>query len=193
MAVSAAYSLWPQEEWAVEIRRWSEFVDRKMDEWNTSELGYAILGAACAARVMPDAAWYQEHLNRLGAKLVARQDAETGNFASEHDSEAPAGPHLVDTIYTANWVLPALQCLGEQGKAAKEKLLKLLLEIQDNDPAPQFNGCWRGMYDLQTGTWGGGNRYEGGAGSIYTGWTNAPISLWLLAEREDKALPDMLF
>ena len=71
--------------------------------------------------------------------------------------------------------------------------MQLLLKIQDADPAPQFNGCWRGMYDLQTGTWGGGDRYEGGAGSIYTGWTNAPISLWLLAEREGKALPDMLF
>ena len=26
----------------------------------------------------------------------------------------------------------------------------------------------------------GGNRYEGGAGSIYSGWTNAPIALAML-------------
>ena len=193
MAMSAAYDLWPQEEWAVEIRRWSEFVDARMEEWNTSELGYAIMGAACAARVMPEKEWFASHLRRLGDRLIARQDPVTGNFASEHDSEAPAGPHLVDTIYTANWVLPALQCLGEQGKDAGEKLLQLLLKIQDTDSAPQFNGCWRGMYDLQTGSWGGGDRYEGGAGSIYTGWTNAPISLWLLAERDGKSLPDMIF
>lgn len=193
MALAAAYRHWPREEWAVEIRRWSEFVDSHMAEWNTSELGYAILGAACAARALPGDPWYQDHLYRLGIKLTAKQDPVTGNFASEHDAEAPAGPHLVDTIYTANWVLPALQCLGDQGKMARQKLLKLLLDIQDTDPAPQFYGCWRGMYDLQTGSWGGGDRYEGGAGSIYTGWTNAPICLWMLAECEGKSLPDLIF
>lgn len=193
MALSAAYSLWQEAEWAVEIRRWSEFVDENIAEWNTSELGYAILGAACAARVMPEKEWYQDHLTRLGGKLIAKQDPQTGNFASEHDAEAPAGPHLVDTIYTANWVLPALQCLGEQGNEAKTKLLALLLKIQDTDPAPQFNGCWRGMYDLNAQHWGGGDRYEGGAGSIYTGWTNAPICLWLLAEMEGKDLTDLIF
>ena len=171
----------------------TKFVDEHMEEWNTSELGYAILGAACAVRGMPEKEWYQNHLTRLGAKLIARQDPQTGNFASEHDAEAPAGPHLVDTIYTANWVLPALQCLKEQGSDAKAKLLALLLKIQDTDPAPQFNGCWRGMYDLNTQSWGGGDRYEGGAGSIYTGWTNAPISLWLLAEMEGKDLTDLIF
>ena len=33
------------------------------------------------------------------------------------------------------------------------------------------------MFDMNTGTWGGGDRYEGGAGSIYSGWTNAPIAI----------------
>ena len=33
------------------------------------------------------------------------------------------------------------------------------------------------MFDMESGTWSGGDCYEGGAGSIYTGWTNAPISI----------------
>ena len=38
------------------------------------------------------------------------------------------------------------------------------------------------MYDMETGSWGGGDCYEGGAGSIYTGWTNAPISIVIALE-----------
>lgn len=191
MALSAAYRHWPSDEAAQEIRRWSEFVDGHIAEWNTSELGYAILGAACAARAFPHESWYGEHLSRLGTRLLAKQDPATGNFASEHDAETPAGPHLVDTIYTVNWVFPALQCLGDPAREARAKLRELLLKIQDDSPEKQFSGCWRGMYDLNARSWGGGDRYEGGANSIYTGWTNAPIGIWLLAEREGKCLADL--
>ena len=64
--------------------------------------------------------------------------------------------------------------------------------IQDTDPSPLCNGCWRGMFDLNTRQWGGGNRFEGGAASIYSGWTNAPISVALLLAREDRCLVDLL-
>ena len=43
-------------------------------------------------------------------------------------------------------------------------------------------GCWHGMFDLKRQDWGGGNRSEGGAASIYTGWTNAPLA-WAVAGR----------
>jgi len=43
-----------------------------------------------------------------------------------------------------------------------------------------LHGCWRGMYDMKMKKWGGGNCFEGGADSIYTGWTNAPIP-WVVA------------
>ena len=33
------------------------------------------------------------------------------------------------------------------------------------------------MYDLNAKSWGGGDRFEGCASSIYSGWTNAPISI----------------
>ena len=48
------------------------------------------------------------------------------------------------------------------------------------------------MYDLNAKSWGGGNRFEGGAASIYTGWTNAPISIALLLAREGRCLVDLL-
>ena len=64
-------------------------------------------------------------------------------------------------------------------RAAFEQSARLLIDIQDSESNPVFKGCWRGMYDLKAGEWGGGDCYEGGAGSIYSGWTNAPIS-WVL-------------
>ena len=71
-----------------------------------------------------------------------------------------------------------------------DKLLALLLKIQDHTPKKQLFGCWRGMYDLNVGAWGGGDCYEGGAGSIYTGWTNAPIAWAFLNELNHKSLLD---
>ena len=40
--------------------------------------------------------------------------------------------------------------------------------------------------DMSTNSWGGGNCYEGGADSIYTGWTNAPISIVIALELLNK-------
>ena len=196
MALAAAYSRFPNPEYAVEIRRYAGYIDENIAEWNTSELAYAVLGAAFARRFLPDA-FYGEHLARLGERLLARQDAATGNFPSEHASETPTGPEKVDTIYTVNWALLALQCLASatgdtRYRAAEEKLTALLLSIQDTDPSPLFRGCWRGMYDLNAKSWGGGDRFEGGAASIYTGWTNAPISIAFLLAREGRCLVDLL-
>ena len=80
---------------------------------------------------------------------------------------------------------------SEAVAAAKRKQAELLLSIQDRSDSDFFRGCWRGMYDLTTRSWGGGNCFEGGAGSIYTGWTNAPISLGLLLESRRSSLLDL--
>jgi hypothetical protein len=64
----------------------------------------------------------------------------------------------------------------------------LLLKIQDKSPEKHLHGCWRGMYDLKTKSWGGGDRFEGGANSIYSGWTNAPISIVTAFELLGKSL-----
>ena len=111
-------------------------------------------------------------------------DPQTGNIPAQH-WEAPSGEHLADTIYTLNWAVLALQCMAslvqkDSYDSAYRKLLNLLLNIQDISPEKQFCGCWRGMFDMMAGVWGGGESYEGGAGSIYTGWTNAPIA-WAVA------------
>lgn len=103
---------------------------------------------------------------------------ETGAIPSEH-YEAPTGKKLIDTIYTMNWALLALQAMSEiaaKYRTALEKILALFISIQDCAKVPHLQDCWRGMYDLERHCRGGRDRYEGGANSIYTGWTNAPIA-----------------
>ncbi len=195
MALAAAYREEPREEWREEVRRYCRFVDEQLASWDVSELCYGLIGAAFAAGCMGDCV-FAEYTGRLETALLHRQDPETGNFPSEHESEAPVGPDKVDTIYTVNWALLALECAAaitgnKATTAARDRLMTLLLEIQDTTPAPQFAGCWRGMYDLTAGGWGGGDRYEGGAGSIYTGWTNAPIAIGLLLAVDGRSLLDL--
>lgn len=195
MALAAAYGTQPKPEYAEEIRRYCRFVDDHLASWDVSEICYGLIGAAFAAKYLGDSC-FGEYTARLEAELLRRQNSETGNFPSEHESEAPVGPDKVDTIYTVNWALLALECAaavtGNPATAsARELLMELLLKIQDATPAPQFAGCWRGMYDLSAGDWGGGDRYEGGAGSIYTGWTNAPISIGLLLASAGRSLLDL--
>ena len=92
-----------------------------------------------------------------------------------------------------NWSFLALQMLDELAddprvRQARRLQAELLVSIQDRTPDPFFRGCWRGMYDLDKREWGGGDCFEGGAGSIYTGWTNAPISIGLLFESRRESL-----
>ena len=76
----------------------------------------------------------------------------------------------------------------EAVREAYRKLLELLTAVQDRSDNPAFRGCWRGMYDLRAGEWGGGDLFEGGQNSIYTGWTNAPIALGLLLAADRTSL-----
>ena len=166
-----------------------------MESWNVSELCYALLGASFAFKYLKEDI-FRNYVLRLEKRLLSRQNPENGNFPSEHEREAPTGSHKVDTIYTVNWAFLALQCSysitgSRECAEAKQKLLGLLLRIQDKSDLPQYSGCWRGMYDLVSESWGGGDCFEGGASSIYTGWTNAPISLGLIFELDNKSLLDL--
>ncbi len=179
------------------IRRYAEYVQRRLDAFNASELSYALIGIPLAARMFPDEPLFAELGRQLAARLLGRMAASPhGNLPSEH-FEAPNGPHLVDTIYTVNWALLGFINLagwqpGEEHRQAVANLARLLAEIQDVSDSPTYRGCWRGMYDLNARAWGGGDCYEGGAGSIYTGWTNAPITIGLLLARQQLSFAELV-
>jgi hypothetical protein len=156
--------------------------------WALSEYAYLALTTSIAAKQfdLPIVA----DVGRKAADILLRYQEAPGHFRAEH-YESPNAPHLADLIYTQNWATLGLYHAAkvfESGdyRAACDRSIEFLLSIQDTSPDPTFAGCWRGMYDTQTNAWGGGDSYEGGAGSIYSGWTNAPISIALLLELTGK-------
>lgn len=170
----------------------------RLDELNPSEWSYALLGLAIAARVYDDvdSSTFTALGDQIADLLVRQMEHETGCLPSAH-FEAPLGIHLVDFIYTQNWAILALQSFNAirftpEREEILAKMLKFVLEIQDNTPKQELHGCWRGMYDLSKNCWGGGDRYEGGASSIYTGWTNAPLGWSLVFQHEKTSLVEEL-
>lgn len=174
---------------ADKVARYSDVINRYLDYISDSastliysEQTYLILGCMAAWRYTKNERAFAL-ATKLGNLLASVQD-EQGNLPAQH-YEAPTGAHLVDLIYTMNWATLGFQALASENPFftdAKKKAQDLIISVQDSSPEPQFNGCWRGMFDLDTQTWGGGDRYEGGAGSIYSGWTNAPIAISIAME-----------
>lgn len=154
-------------------------------DWAISEHAYLTFIAPLVAKVYGDSR-IMEIAEKAASILLGNQHPD-GHFTSNH-FEAPEGGHFADLIYTQNWATLGLHHMAEllpekpEYRAAFEKSAQLLIKIQDPKENPVFKGCWRGMYDCQTGDWGGGNKFEGGHGSIYSGWTNAPISTAFLLE-----------
>lgn len=193
LALTAAHAVQPKADYAAVVERYHHTVSESLPALNASEQAYALMVATRAAKTF-DRPGDHALASALGNALIARMDPDTGNIPAEH-VEAPVGPHLVDTIYTVNWALLGLQSLAAltgraEHRKAFEKLLALVADIQDRAEEPAFKGCWRGLYDLREKRWGGGNRFEGGAGSIYTGWTNAPIGWVFLLHLLDRTLAD---
>ncbi len=193
LALTLAHQVSPKPGYAEAVERYHLYLAEKPGAFNASEQAYALIGASWAAKVF-DHPLYHELTAVLGDALEARMDPETGNIPAEH-FEAPVGPHLADTIYTVNWALLGFQnraaLTGRRAdRSAFEKLLKLVTDIQDQTPEAHVKGCWRGMYDLKRKQWGGGDCFEGGANSLYSGWTNAPITWCLLMRWMDRSLLD---
>ena len=183
MALARAYQVKPEKGFQDVANIYHKFLLEEHEHLSSSECAYAVIGATMAHCVYGDRLSL-ETAELFSAKLLGKMDPQSGNIPAEH-IEAPSGPSLVDTIYTINWALLALQCMADLTGQIKywqsvQKIQSLLLKIQDNTPAKHLYGCWRGLYDLESENWGGGDRYEGGANSIYSGWTNAPIA-WTMA------------
>ena len=187
MALARAYREDPQSGFMEVITDYHKYLADRVDSFNVSEVCYAIIGA-CAAFCYTGLEEFRSVADLYGKKLLSRV-GENGNIPSEHD-EAPCGPHLVDTIYTINWAMLGLLVLKEIAPGYDDvfsRICALVCSIQDKSPENYLKGCWRGMFDMNSGTWGGGDCFEGGACSIYTGWTNAPISIVLaFAELKEK-------
>ncbi len=167
-----------REKYDLYIKKYTGYMQQYADKFNSSEQSYALLSANGIYRFTGN-----ENALRLSqelSRILCGKISSAGNLPAEH-REAPIGKHLVDTIYTVNWAVLALQSsFDADARNTGKKLLALLKKIQDKSSEKHLHGCWRGMSDLESGWWGGGNCSEGGAGSIYTGWTNAPVA-WTLA------------
>ena len=181
MALAEASRVDPKPEYCAVIDSYNRFLSEKGGSLTVSEFGYALMGCTAAYRALKDESSLKT-ARFFADKIVAAMNPENGSLPSEH-YEAPSGKGLADTIYTLNWAMLGLQnmaAIDDRYSAPLEKMLSLLLKIQDRTRKKHLYGCWRGMFDLETGKWGGGDRFEGGANSIYTGWTNAPIA-WAVA------------
>jgi len=158
--------------------------------WSLSEYAYLTLTASVVAQAcpLPDVI----HAARHAADTLCRFQEKDGHFRSEH-YETPNAPHLADLVYTQNWgtlgLYHAAQLFDSKPyRAAFRRSLTFLASIQDRSPEPHFAGCWRGLYDTAKGQWGGGDLFEGGQGSIYSGWTNAPIATAFLLQEAGQTL-----
>ena len=183
IAFAAAYREEAKPAYLDAITKYHQYLWVERENFIVSEDAYALIGAALAELSTNDRT-VQKVSDYFAEKIISKMDVQTGSIPAEH-YEAPIGSHLIDMIYTVNWAMLGMQIKASIDKSSKyrnafETLLNLALSIQDKSREKQFAGCWRGMFDLKSGTWGGGDCYEGGANSIYTGWTNAPIA-WTIA------------
>jgi hypothetical protein len=159
--------------------------------WSLSEYGYLAMAGAVAARQFGLES--ARAATRAAADALADHQADDGHLAAEHP-ESPVAAHLADFIYTQNWGTLGLYHAwllfdGEpKYRRALDRSLEFLARVQDRSGVPWFDGSWRGLYDTRAGAWGGGDCWEGGQGSIYSGWTNAPLALAFLFDVTGESL-----
>jgi len=147
--------------------------------YTTSESSYFLLENSLIARATGDPTAL-ECVRLFGDYLISRQDA-SGIIPGE-TRWGPAGDHVADLVYTQNWFTLAMWNAYKLTQEPRYRTaflhsLNFLSEVQDKGPEPETRGAWRGAFDALAWEWGGTSQLEGGPGSIYSGWTNAPIDL----------------
>ena len=173
-ALAEAARIQPKKEYKEIIESYNKYLLDHVDSFTYNEYGCALLGATAAYAV------YKDKTSLKVAKLFADRiiqvmDPETGNIPSSY-FDVPKGEQYADTLYTLNWAVLGMQNMRQLDSAYTDdydRIMELLLAIQDKEEAPHLKGSWHGTYNLKAKTWGG-------VGSIYTGSTNAPIG-WAMA------------
>ena len=190
MALAYAYQACGDSKYVRGIEKCLDAMECNYIDFTFSEHAYYVLGTTLAAAACKDSEMMD--LACRSADTLISNMGKAGNFPSQW-RETPAGKHLVDTVYTQNWAVLGFQGLAaltgeEKYNSVFEKSLELLVSIQDKSEQNHLKGCWRGLYNLTENAWGGGDLFEGGANSIYTGWTNAPIAISLALALTQKSL-----
>mgnify|MGYP002349905279 CR=1 FL=1 len=191
MALANAYAESRNRKFLEAAKRYHKYLLLNKDRYNNSEKCYALIGAEWSDKYFDDKI-FKELIMHFAQAVSNAIDTKIGSISAEH-YESPNGKFLLDLIYTVNWALLGLQSARffmdiSSFESKYFRLLNLVVSIQDRSKEKHFRGCWRGMYDLERKEWGGGNCHEGGANSIYTGWTNIPISWVLSFELKNKSM-----
>lgn len=140
------------------------------------DLGEQIAGAA-------------DFLHRLSTEEGAIRNCDDSCRDASEQNDAS----LTDLVYTCGYALhawiDAWRATGDlRHLEAGHRLGEFLMSIQVDDPHVGWHGAWRGSYDVDRRTWRGRANQsnpidEGGAWSVYTGWTTATIATGLLRLR----------
>ena len=150
------------------VCQYHQWGEKNWHQFGLSEWAYALISSAVGGKLG------NSYLKEQSVKIYSylKSSEKDGILPSEH-CEAPSGKSLADLIYTLNWYLPGLG-LVEGGREDFLRLRDFIISIQNPD------GSWQGMYDISQGKWAGGDLYEGGANSLYTGWTNTVLALTMM-------------
>lgn len=118
------------------------------------------------------------------AGAIRNCDATSRGAALQDD------PALTDLVYTDGYALhawlDAADATGDPSYVDRARhLASFLAGAQCEGENPRWEGAWRGSYDVDLGEWRGRADQqnpidEGGAYSVYTGWTSATISSAML-------------
>lgn len=128
-------------------------------------------------------------LHRLSTDDGAIRNCDDDSLGASQQEDGS----LTDLVYTCGYALhgwlDAWRATSDtRHLEAARRLGEFLIGIQVDDATVNWDGAWRGSYDIDQRTWRGRANQsnpidEGGEFSVYTGWTTATIANGLLRLR----------